>query len=92
MGLIIESKRMASEGKGKALSQRTLGSDPDLDCGDRLRRRQWHPTPAFLPGESQGRGSLVGCRLWGRTESATTEATQQQQWSSKVIHLVRGWR
>ena len=42
-------------------------------------RRQWQPTPVFLPGESQGRGSLVGCRLWGRTESDTTEATQQQQ-------------
>ena len=28
--------------------------------------RKWHPTPVFLPGESQGRGSLVGCRLWGR--------------------------
>ena len=27
----------------------------------------------FLPGESQGRGSLVGCRLWGRIESDTTE-------------------
>ena len=38
-------------------------------------RRKWQPTPAFLPGESQGRRSLVGCRLWGRTESATTEAT-----------------
>ena len=38
-------------------------------------RRKWHPTPVFLPGESQGRGSLVGCRLWGRTESDTTEAT-----------------
>ena len=32
-------------------------------------------TPVFLPGESQGRRSLVGCRLWGRTESDTTEAT-----------------
>ena len=42
-------------------------------------RRQWQSTPVFLPGESQGRGSLVGCRLWGRTESDTTEATQQQQ-------------
>ena len=42
-------------------------------------RRQWQPTPVFLPGESQGRGSLVGCRLWGRTESDTTEAMQQQQ-------------
>ena len=29
----------------------------------------------FLPGESQGRGSLVGCHLWGHTESDTTEAT-----------------
>ena len=38
-------------------------------------RRQWQPTPVFLPGESQGRGSLVGCRLRGRTESDTTEAT-----------------
>ena len=38
-------------------------------------RRKWQPTPVFLPGESQGRGSLVGCRLWGRTESDTTEVT-----------------
>ena len=38
-------------------------------------RRKWQPTPVFLPGESQGRGSLVGCRLWGHTEWNTTEAT-----------------
>ena len=38
-------------------------------------RRKWQPTPVFLPGESQGQGSLVGCRLWGHTESNTTEAT-----------------
>ena len=38
-------------------------------------RRKRQPTPVFLPGESQGRGSLVGCRLWGHTESDTTEAT-----------------
>ena len=38
-------------------------------------RRKWQPTPVFLPGESQGRGSLVGYRLWGRTESDTPEAT-----------------
>ena len=38
-------------------------------------RRKWQPTPVFLPGESQGRGSLVGCRLWVRTESDTTEVT-----------------
>ena len=30
-------------------------------------RRRWQPTPVFLPGESQGRGSLVGCRLRGHT-------------------------
>jgi len=38
-------------------------------------RRKWQSTPVFSPGESQGRRSLVGCHLWGRTESNTTEAT-----------------
>ena len=42
-------------------------------------RRKWQPTPVFLPGESQGQGSLLGFRLWGRTELDTTEATQQEQ-------------
>ena len=42
-------------------------------------RMKWHPTPVLLPGESQGQGSLVGCCPWGRTESDTTEGTQQQQ-------------
>ena len=37
--------------------------------------RKWQSTPVFLPGESQGQGSLVGCHLWGRTESDMTEAT-----------------
>ena len=37
-------------------------------------RRKWQPTPVFVPGEFQEWGSLVGCRLWGRTESDTTEA------------------
>ena len=35
-------------------------------------RRKWQPTPVFLPGESQGQRSLVGCRLWGHTELDTT--------------------
>ena len=39
------------------------------------QRRQWQPTPVFLPGESQGWWSLVGCHLWGHTESDTTEVT-----------------
>ena len=42
-------------------------------------RQKWQSTPVFLPGESQGQRSLVSCRLWGRTESITTEGTQQQQ-------------
>ena len=42
-------------------------------------RRKWQATPVFLPGESQGRGCLVGCHLRGRTELDTTEVTQQQQ-------------
>ena len=37
--------------------------------------KEMQPTPVLLPRESQGLGSLVGCRLWGRTESDTTEAT-----------------
>ena len=40
-----------------------------------LLQKETAPAPVFLPGESQGQGSLMGCRLWGRTESVTTEAT-----------------
>ena len=52
-------------------------------------RRKRQPTPVFLPGEPQGRGSLVGCCLWGRTESDMTEVTQQQQqqWLQKRYPL-----
>ena len=54
-----------------------------------------HPTPVFLPGESQGRGSLVGCCLWGRTESDTTEATSQPQqpgYTVEVTNKFKGFR
>ena len=45
-------------------------------CGTRGSLRTMHGgAPVFLPGESQGLGSLVGCRLWGHTESDTTEVT-----------------
>ena len=50
-------------------------------------RRKWQPTPVFLPGESQGWGSLVGCRLWGRAESDTTEATAAAAGGSMVKNL-----
>ena len=44
--------------------------------------RKWQPTPVLLPGESQGKRSLVGCRLWGRTESDTAKVTLQEQFFS----------
>ena len=50
-------------------------------------RRKWQPTPVFLPGESQGRGSMVGCRLWGHTESDATEATWQQPQQQQSFFL-----
>ena len=42
----------------------------NLDHGT---RRQWHPPPVLLPGESHGRRSLVGCSPWGCQELDTTE-------------------
>ena len=53
---------------------RTRLSDFTFTCHFHALRK-WHPTAVLLPGESRGRGSLVGFRLWGRTESDTTEAT-----------------
>ena len=52
---------------------RTLLSDFTLLFTVMHWKRKWQPTPVLLPGESQGRGSLMGCRLWGRTESNTAE-------------------
>ena len=69
-----------TEGPGGLQSMGSLGVGHDsvisLSLFTLMRwRRKWQPNPVFLPGESQGRGSLVGCRLWGRTESDTTEVT-----------------
>ena len=50
-------------------------------------RRKWQPTPVLLPGESQGQGSLVGCRLWGHAELDMTEVTWQQQQLHEMGHL-----
>ena len=52
-------------------------------------RRKWQRTPVFLPGESQGRGSLVGCHLWGCTESDMTEATGQQKQQQLRLYLIK---
>ena len=45
--------------------------------------RKWQPTPVCLPGESRGQRSLVGCCLWGHTESDTAEATWQRLWQCR---------
>ena len=58
---------------GVAKSQTRL-SDFTFTFHFHALRRKWQPTPV-LPGESQGWGSLVGCRLWGHTQSDTTKAT-----------------
>ena len=56
----------------------------------RLVVLKWQPTPVFLPGESQGRRSLVGCRLWGRTESDTPGVAQQQQQQQVMLLCSQG--
>ena len=57
-----------------ALTSNTEEAEVELLYED-LQRRQWQPTPVLLPGKSHGQRSLVGCHLWGRTESAMTEVT-----------------
>ena len=49
---------------GVAKSRRRL-SDFTFTFHLHALEKEMAPTPVFLPGESQGRGSLVGCRLWG---------------------------
>ena len=49
------------------------------------RRRKWQPTLVFLPGESHGQRSLVGCSPWGRTELDTTEVTWQQHSNNDLV-------
>ena len=44
----------------------------DLSQGG-IQKRQWHPTPVLLPGNSHGRKSLIGFGPWGLEESDTTE-------------------
>ena len=65
-------------GRLQSMGSRTVGHDwaASLSLFTFMHwRRKWQPTPVFLPGESQGWGSLVGCRLWGLTESDITEVT-----------------
>ena len=60
-------------GKEATCNAGDMGSIPVL--GRFPWRRAWQPTPAFLPGESHGQRSLVGCNPWGHKESDMTEHT-----------------
>ena len=51
------------------------------------RRRAWQPPPVFLPGESHGQKSLVGCSTQGRKESDRTEATYQHTSEIKGLEI-----
>ena len=48
-------------------------------------RRKWQPTPVFMPGESQGRGSLVGCRLWVAQSRTRLKWFSSSSSSSRVV-------
>ena len=64
---------LAVQGTLKSLLQHHSSKAPILQCSAFFTK--WQPTPVFLPGESQGWGSLVGCHLWGHTELDTTDVT-----------------
>ena len=55
-------------------------------------RRKWQPTPVFLPGESQGWGSLVGCRLGshrvGHNWSDLAAAAAERNFDLRVLFCV----
>ena len=71
-----------TEEPGRLQSMGSLESDTTSLSLSRIGEGNGNPLQcSCLDGarRPQGRGSLVGCRLWGRTESDTTEATQQQQ-------------
>ena len=74
--LVMDREAWHAAIHGVAKSRTRLSDWTELKLMDYyLRVRKWQPTPVFLPGESQGRRSLVGCHLWGRIESDTTEGT-----------------
>ena len=59
-------------------------------------RKKWQPTLVFLPGESQGWGSLVGCRLWGRTRlkwlSSSSSSSSMFLLFLKEKHIFNNWK
>ena len=71
---------------GKITSARDLSRFPlKPQTSHHWRRRQWHPTPVFLPGESQGQGSLVAA-IYGVTQSRTRLKWLSSSSSSSSTH------
>ena len=81
-------RELVMPGMLQSMGSQRVGHDwaTELNWTDRTPRcrRKWQSTPVFLPREFHGQGSLVGyspwdrrvgCHLWDRTESDTTEAT-----------------
>ena len=68
---------MVKNPPAKAGDDKRRGCDPWV--GKIPWRRAWQPSPVFLPGESRGQSSLVGCSPKGHKESDTTEATYHAQ-------------
>ena len=68
--------RVEEPGRLQSMGSRRVGHDgvTSLSLFTFMHwKRKWQPTPVFLPGESQGQGSLVGCCFRGRIESDRTE-------------------
>ena len=66
---------MVTVGKGEGGVNWEIGIDIYIRILPYIWRRAWKPTPVFLPGESHGQRSLMGCSLWGHRESDMTERT-----------------
>ena len=70
-------------GRLQSMGSRRVGYNRDFIFTFMHWRRKWQPTPVFLPGESQGRGSLVGCHLWGHDWSDFAAAVSWVKVNSK---------
>ena len=82
---------MEDPGRLRSLGLRRVGPDSETSLSlftFMHWRRKWQPTPVFLPGESWGWGSLVGCRPWGCTEFDMTEVTQQCNYHYRCLLFI----